>query len=66
MIRMTEREKVLTQASEAGRKSYEYNWSMGSMFIGDAGLTEAWNQGFQIARAEDKAWRDHFDSMYKI
>lgn len=51
-IRMTQREKALTQASEAGRKSFQYNWQMGTMFVGDAALTEAWNQGYRLAKEE--------------
>jgi hypothetical protein len=56
-IRMSEREKQLTQASDAGRKCFKYNWGMGDMMKGDPALKQAWENGYRIAKEE--AIADH-------
>ncbi len=56
-IRMTQREKELTRASEHGMNAFYSRVGMPHECIKDVGLKQAWENGYRIAKEE--AIADH-------
>lgn len=58
-IRMTQREKELTRASEQGKRDFTFlhSASFPSEYANDPALKQAWENGYRIAKEE--AIADH-------
>jgi hypothetical protein len=56
-IRMTEREKALSRASEAGENDFFRRGSINPAYEKDAGLKQAWEQGYKRAKQNEIAWQ---------